>query len=163
LPPFQALVDRHGPEVLGFLRATVGANDAEDAFQETFLAALKAYPRADGRNLRAWIFTIARRKAIDEHRSRSRRPRPLDEPTEAPGARRDGTTTSGAPEPNAGEVWNAVGALPSAQRVAVALRFVGDLRYREIAAALGVTEAAARRRVADAIERLRELDPEEAR
>jgi RNA polymerase sigma factor (sigma-70 family) len=163
LPPFQALVDRHGPEVLGFLRATVGRNDAEDCFQETFLAALRAYPRADARNLRAWIFTIARRKAIDEHRSRVRRPRPLDDPTEAPGARVDGAATTKSPEPNADEVWSAVSALPPGQRAAVALRFVGDLRYREIATALGVSEDAARRRVADAMERLRELDPEEAR
>jgi RNA polymerase sigma factor (sigma-70 family) len=156
------VLDRHGPEVLGFLRAMVGSNDAEDLFQETFLAALEAYPRADGRNLRAWIFTIARRKAIDEHRARARRPRPVKEPAEASGASRNGVAASD-PEPSAGGVWNAVTALPPAQRAAVALRFVGDLRYREIGTALGCSEQAARRRVADAMAALRELETKEER
>ena len=160
LPPFQVVLDRHGSEVLGFLRAMVGPSDAEDCFQETFLAALRAYPRADGRNLRAWIFTIARRKAIDEHRARDRRPRPLPDPERA--TRRDGAVAKG-PEPSADDVWESVSALPPAQRAAVALRFVGDMRYREIAAALGCSEQAARRRVADAVATLRPPDPKEAR
>ncbi len=160
MPPFQAVLDRHGPDVLGFLRATVGPVDADDIFQETFLAALQAYPRADSRNLRAWIFTIARRKAIDEYRARARRPRPVDDPSEATRARRDGIGAGGT-GPSSGEVWSAVSALPPAQRAAVALRFVGDLRYREIATALGCSEQAARRRVADAIAALRDLEAKE--
>jgi RNA polymerase sigma factor (sigma-70 family) len=160
LPPFQVVLDRHGPEVLGFLRAMVGPTDAEDCFQETFLAALRAYPRADGRNLRAWIFTIARRKAIDEHRARDRRPRPVRDPTQTAAPERGAAS---APQPSADDVWESVGALPAAQRAAVALRFVGDMRYREIAAALGCSEAAARRRVADAVATLRQPDSKEAR
>src|SRR5262249_43949490 len=139
---------------MGFLRATVGPVDAEDCFQETFRAARRAYPRADGRNLRAWLFTIARRKAIDEHRERARRPKPT--PDETVADRADGAAPRG---PSADQVWETVGALPPAQRAAVALRFVGDLRYREIAAALGCSEQAARRRVADALAALR---PDEA-
>ena len=72
LPPFQSFLEQHRRPVLGFLRAMVGTDAADDCFQETFLAALRAYPRADGRNLRAWVLTIARRKAIDHHRARAR-------------------------------------------------------------------------------------------
>ena len=82
LPPFQAFLDEHLEPVGAFLRGMVGPNDAEDCLQETFLAALRAYPRAESGNLRAWIFTIARRKAIDHHRSRARRARPVAEPEE---------------------------------------------------------------------------------
>jgi RNA polymerase sigma factor (sigma-70 family) len=146
LPPFQTLIDAHRAEVLGFLRAVVGPQEAEDCFQETFLAALRAYPRADARNLRAWIFTIARRKAIDHHRRRVHLPNPVpDPPGKAGGAAMDGES----------EIWSLVAALPPKQRAAVALRFVGDLRYRDVATALGCTEAAARRRVHDGLRNLR--------
>ena len=92
LPPFQAFFDSHRDEVLGFLSALVGPNEADDCFQETFVAALRAYPRlrADS-NLRAWVLTIARRKAIDHHRARGRRALPSDDLPErrrAAGARR---------------------------------------------------------------------------
>jgi DNA-directed RNA polymerase specialized sigma24 family protein len=73
LPPFQALLDAHGGDVHRFLVATVGRSDADDCYQETCLAALRAYPRlGDGRNLRGWIFTVAHRKAIDHARARKR-------------------------------------------------------------------------------------------
>jgi len=149
LPPFQALVDAHAGDVHRFLLATVGPNEADDCFQETFLAALRAYPRADGRNLRAWVLTIARRKAIDHHRARARRPRPVAEPE----------TFAGATEPDGlggGEMWSRAAELSAGQRAALALRFAADLPYREIGAALGTSEAAARRRVHDGLEALRE-------
>src|SRR5215813_8624342 len=80
LPPFQTLIDEHATEVMAVLRGAVGRDGAEDAFQETFLAALRAYPklREDG-NLRGWLLTIAHRKAIDHHRARGRRPLPVAE------------------------------------------------------------------------------------
>ena len=74
--PFQRFLDEHREAVLGFLRAMVGPDDADDCFQETFIAALRAYDRMDGRHPRAWVMTIARRKAIDHHRARARRPDP---------------------------------------------------------------------------------------
>jgi len=156
LPPFQVLLDENRAEVLGFLRALVGANDAEDCFQETFISALDAYPRADARNLRAWIFTIARRKAIDHHRARSRRPAPAGEAA----AVGEGAIAGGEPSPGGaraldGDVWEHVAALPDKQRAAIALRFVADLRYREIGTALDCTEAAARRSVHDGLRNLR--------
>jgi RNA polymerase sigma factor (sigma-70 family) len=149
LPPFQSFLERHRQSVLGFLRAMVGPNEAEDVFQETFLAALRAYPRAEGRNLRAWVLTIARRKAIDHHRTRARRAEPVAEPP-AVGSAEASDGLGG------GEIWERVADLSAGQRAALALRFAADLPYRDIGAALGCTEAAARRRVHDGLETLRE-------
>jgi RNA polymerase sigma factor (sigma-70 family) len=147
-PPFQRLLDEHANDVLGFLIASVGPVDAEDCFQETFLAALRAYPRLeDDRNLRGWLLTIAHRKAIDHHRARQRRPAPVADAPEV--AVRD-------PEPSSG-IWSAVAALPPKQRAAVALRFACDMPHREIAAALGASEEAARRNVHEGLKRLREV------
>lgn len=136
--------------MLGFLIASVGPQDAEDCFQETFLAALRAYPRLeDDRNLRGWLLTIAHRKAIDHHRARGRRPQPVGDPPEV-----------GVSHPERGGgrgLWSAVAALPPKQRTAVALRFACDMRHRDIAAALGGTEEAARRNVHEGLKRLREV------
>ena len=150
LPPFQQLLERHQGDVLGFLIATVGPQDAEDCFQETFLAALRAYPSLeDGGNLRGWLLTIAHRKAIDHHRARKRRAMPVGDPPEVadPRAERERTESTG--------IWRLVAALPPKQRSAVALRFACDLPHREIAAALGTSEDAARRNVHEGIKRLR--------
>src|SRR5215471_20734387 len=88
LPPFQALLDEHGSDVLGFLVASVGPHDAEDCFQETFIAALRGYPKLHhAGNLRSWLLTIAHRKAIDHHRARGRRAVPGGSPEEVAGDR----------------------------------------------------------------------------
>ena len=145
-PPFEAFLDAHREPVLGFLRAMVGPLEAEDCFQETLIAALRAYPRLDHRNPRAWVMTIARRKAIDHHRARRRRPEPRAELPER-------QTPDG--EPSAGEAWTLVADLPEKQRAAVSLRFGADLPYAEIGQALDCTEAAARRNVHEGLKRLR--------
>jgi len=148
LPPFQALLDAHRAEVLRFLVALVGRQDAEDCFQETFLAALRAYPELrDAKNLRAWLLTIAHRKAMDNHRSRVRRPEPVEVVPER--------VIAPAPEPEPA-LWEAVRALPPRQRTAVVARYVGDLSYREVARIAGGTEEAARRNAADGLATLRE-------
>ena len=86
LPPFQALLDEHGSDVLGYLVATVGPHDAEDVFQETFIAALRAYEGLEhARNLHSWLLTIAHNKAIDHHRSRGRRAVPAGDAEEVAG------------------------------------------------------------------------------
>lgn len=155
LPPFQTVLDSHGDAVLAFLRGLVGPNDAEDCFQETFIAALRAYPELHhGRELRAWLLTIARRKALDNYRARARRARPLADPTmatEAPSAPVE--EYNGASDGAA--LWRVVAGLPEGQRAAVALRYAGGLRYREMAEALGCSEDAARRRVHDGLRSLR--------
>ena len=144
--PFQQFLDEHRGQVLAFLRAMVGPVDADDCFQETFMAALKSYERMDGRNPRAWVLTIARNKALDHHRARARRPIPSDEiPERAAPANTD-------PDP---DLWRAVGELPDRQRAAVALRFACDLRYREVAAAMGTSADAARRNVHEGLRKLR--------
>jgi RNA polymerase sigma factor (sigma-70 family) len=147
LPPFQTLIDEHAAEVMAVLRGAVGREGAEDAFQETFLAALRAYPGLrDARNLRGWLVTIAHRKAIDHHRARGRAPVPVAEVREE--AFLD-------PDPADGTIWEAVAALPPKQRAAVTLRFASDLPHEEIAAALGCSPAAARRSLHEGLKRLR--------
>lgn len=147
LPPFQTVLDEHSPAVMAVLRGAVGRDGAEDCFQETFLAALRAYPKlGDARNLRGWLLTIAHRKAIDHHRAHGRRPIPVAEVPEAAPDR--------MPEPDE-RLWAAVGALPPKQRAAVALRYGSDLPHAEIAAALGCSPEAARRNLHEGLKRLR--------
>jgi RNA polymerase sigma factor (sigma-70 family) len=146
LPPFQTLIDEHAAEVMGVLRGAVGRGDAEDCFQETFLSALRAYPKLeDASNLRGWLLTIAHRKAIDHHRANGRRPLPVAEVAEV---------AVSDPEPDK-EIWGLVGALPPKQRAAVALRYACDLPHAEIAAALGCSPEAARRSLHEGMKRLR--------
>jgi len=131
---------------MGLLRGAVG-NDAEDCFQETFLAALRAYPRLKSSdNLRGWLLTIAHRKAIDHHRTNGRKPVPVADPPEI--AIED-------PELGDSRIWTAVTKLPPKQRAAVALRYGSDLPHAEIAAALGCSPEAARRSLHEGIKRLR--------
>jgi RNA polymerase sigma factor (sigma-70 family) len=150
LPPFQAFVDRHSAEVMRFLVAMVGPADAEDCFQETFLAALRAYPRVrDPQALRAWILAIARQKALDHHRAGRRRP----VPTEDAGA----DAVAAEPADADPEVWAAVRELPPKQRAALVLRFVVDLPHRDVARALDCSEEAARRSTHEGLTKLREV------
>ena len=149
LPPFQALIDAHSDAVHRFLVASVGSGAADDCFQETFVAALRGYPRLrHGSNLRAWLFAIARSKAIDHHRSVRREPLPVAEVPERPAPVRE------SPD---GDLWAAVRALPEKQRAAVTLRFVSDLSHREIGRVLDCSDAAARRSVHEGLKRLREV------
>ena len=154
LPPFGTLVEAHVSALACFLRGMLGPDDVEDALQETLLAALRAYPRFDGANPRAWLLTIARRKAIDEGRASGRRPGRLDDPDAHPGASFEG--------PGEGieraAIWESVGGLPDRQRAAVVLRFALDLPYREIGEAMDSTEEAARRSVHEALKKLRKSE-----
>jgi RNA polymerase sigma factor (sigma-70 family) len=153
LPPFQSLLDTHARDVHRFLIATVGTIDADDVYQETWLAALRAYPGLSGAsNLRGWLFTIAHRKAIDHIRARARRATPVPEPAELPRA----PVTAGAATGPDEDLWAAVAALPDKQRTAVALRFIADSAYAEIATAMEISEPAARRNVHEGLKRLRE-------
>lgn len=148
LPPFQTVLDEHSAAVMAILRGAVGRDGADDCFQETFLAALRAYPKlGDASNLRGWLLTIAHRKAIDFHRAKGRNPVPVAEPAE-------GAVDDGLPEPDEA-LWAAVGALPPKQRAAVALRYGSDLPHAEIGAALGCSPEAARRNLHEGLKRLR--------
>ena len=150
LPPFQVLLDSHGAVVHRFLVAAVGPVDADDCFQETCIAALRAYPALESdANLRGWLLTIAQRKAIDSHRGAGRRALPSERLPEVAVA---------AAEPVDGEprLWAHVRALPEKQRIAVFLRSVADLSYAEVGAVLACSQDAARRSVHEGLKRLRE-------
>jgi RNA polymerase sigma factor (sigma-70 family) len=148
LPPFQGLLDAHGRDVHRFLVANVGRTDADDCYQETWLAALRAYPSLrDASNLRSWIFTVAHHKAIDHVRRRRRQAVPVASVPEG--------ASAGEPEPGDDDLWARVRALPPKQRTAVALRYVVDAAYDEISAVMGTSEEAARRNVHEGLKRLR--------
>jgi RNA polymerase sigma factor (sigma-70 family) len=154
LPPFQALLDEHRLAVYRFCVATAGHPDADDCFQETWIAALRAYPRlrrAD--NLRAWLLRIAHNKAIDLHRARARRPVPVESVPERAVAPSAGLVAGGRDDP---ELWAAVRALPPKQRTAVFCRTVLGMPYGELAAVLESSEDAARRNVFEGLKTLRE-------
>ena len=151
LPPFQALIDSHGADVYRFLIASVGPLEADDCYQETCIAALRAYPRLRHRtNLRSWLLRIAHRKAIDAHRARGRRAVPVAEPPEP---RRAGAGAHVDSEP---ALWAAVRALPEKQRAAVFFRSALGMPYAELAELLDCSEPAARRSVHEGLKRLRE-------
>ena len=155
LPPFQRFVDRHGVAVRRFLAASVGPTDADDVLQETMIAALRAYPTLPAStDLRAWVFTIANRKAIDLHRARARRAVPVATvPEPLPAFAGAGT---GPPVPEEPELWSAVRRLPPKMRAAVTLRFAVELSHAEIGTVLGCSEEAARRSLHEGLKRLRE-------
>ena len=147
--PFEAVVAEHGPTVLRVCRAVLGPAAAEDAWSETFLAAMQAYPGLPpDSNVEAWLVTIAHRKAIDQVRAGLRRAVPTDELPEAP-------STDGLPGGGDADLWAALKALPLKQRQAVAYHHLAGLPYAEVAGVLGGSPEAARRAAADGIAALR--------
>jgi RNA polymerase sigma factor (sigma-70 family) len=146
--PFETVVEIHGPTVLRVCRAVVGAIDADDAWSETFLSAMRAYPSfPDDANVEAWLVTIAHRRAIDIGRARSSRAVPTDTITD----RADGNDRTEA-DP---DLAAALALLPDKQRWSVAYHYLAGLPYAEVAAILGGTVEAARRAAADGIAALR--------
>jgi RNA polymerase sigma factor (sigma-70 family) len=146
--PFQEIVEAHGPVVLRVCRALLGPADADDAWSETFLAALRAYPelRRDS-NVKGWLVTIAYREAIDVLRARNRAPLPT-------GERIDGAARE--PDPLVDdELRTALLALPAKQRESVIHHYLGGLPYAEVGELLGTSTDAARRSAADGIAALR--------
>jgi len=151
-PPFEKVVAQHGPTVLRVVRAVLGHADADDAWSDTFLAAMKAYPDlpADA-NLEAWLVTIAHHKAIDIHRATSRRAILIPNTPDTP-------SRDHADECHH-DLTEAVAALPTKQRHAVAYHYLAGLPYAEIATLLDTSAAAARRAAADGIATLRRALP----
>ena len=150
VPPFQDFLEANRATVYRFLTVAVGPADADDCFQETFLSALRAYPR------------VTRGERLDRGSCGSRRAR---RSTTIGPARRSALPTAEPPERSApavdltpdDELWEAVRALPPRQRVAVVHRHVLDRPYPEIAELMGSTEEAARANVSQGIKKLREL------
>lgn len=149
LPPFESVVAEHGAVVLRVCRAVLGPDEAEDAWSETFLAALRAYPRLrPDSDVRAWLVTIAHRKAIDGYRARRRAPLPVESLPHEP-------STHDVDELPDTALLAAVDALPDKQRQVVAYRYLADLSYPAIADIVGGSADAARRSAADGIATLR--------
>jgi len=148
IPPFERFYLDHRDEVLGYLRRLLGSR-AEDAWQETFLRALRAYDRLEhGRQLRAWVFTIATRVAMDDLRRRGRESVSLDAVPEP-------AANSEPERPAWQELEPLTGGLPPTERAAVVLRYGYDLPYAEIGAVLGSSEEAARAAASSGVRRLR--------
>ena len=150
--PFQAFFESHRTAVWRFCAASVGRADADDVFQETFLAALRGYDRRRaGASGHAWVMTIAHHKAMDHHRAARRRAVPAAELPDIP--------HHDAPSDGEDPIWLRVRALPHKQRTAVTLRSVAGLSHAEVARVLGCTEEAARRSAHEGLKRLREELP----
>jgi RNA polymerase sigma factor (sigma-70 family) len=150
VPPFAEFLEANRGTVYRFLAVAVGPTDADDCFQETFLSALRAYPRLhEGDRLDRWILRIASRKALDHHRRAARGPSPVADPPEVAGG--------GEPEPADDELWAAVRRLPPRQRIAVVHRHLLDRSYEDIAELMGCSEQTARANVSQGVRRLREL------
>jgi RNA polymerase sigma factor (sigma-70 family) len=154
--PFEVVVADHGATVLRVCRAVLAGADADDAWSETFLAALRAYPDLpDDANVEAWLVTIAHRKAIDITRAAARHAVPVAEVPERPSAQRaDGSDL---------DLRGALAALPRKQRAAVAYHYLAGLPYQDVAAVIGGSADAARRSAADGIATLRRIYPAAAR
>ncbi|HEY8103039.1 MAG TPA: sigma-70 family RNA polymerase sigma factor [Gaiellaceae bacterium] len=144
VPPFERFYVEHRDVVLGFLRRRLGSQAAEDAFQETFLRALRAYDRLEhGDHLRAWVLTIAARLVIDNGRRAKPAAAELPElPVE------DG-------RPAYAQIEHLADRLPPTERAAVVLRYAYDLAYDDIAVALDSTPEAARQAASSGVRRLR--------
>ena len=149
---FETVVADHGPTVLRVCLAVLGPGEADDAWSETFLSAMKAYPDlpADA-NVEAWLVTTAHRKAVDVTRAAARRAIPVDEVPEA----------CAAPGADARDLdlVEAMSKLPAKQKQAVAYHYLASLPYADVAAILGGTTDAARRASADGIAALRRSYP----
>ncbi|HSL63434.1 MAG TPA: sigma-70 family RNA polymerase sigma factor [Gaiellaceae bacterium] len=146
IPPFERFYDAHRDEVFRLLARRLGRQAAEDAFQETFLRALRAYGRLEhGTHLRAWVLTIASRVAIDA--LRRRRPDSLD-----------GEPATVDERPVLAQLEHLADELPPTERAAVVLRYGFDLDYADIAAALGSTPEAARQAASSGVRRLRQKE-----
>ncbi|WP_256842476.1 RNA polymerase sigma factor [Ornithinimicrobium cryptoxanthini] len=148
--PFEQAVTEHGPTVLRVVRAVLGPGpDADDAWSETFLAALRAWPDLpEETKVQAWLVRVAHRKAIDVTRGAARRAVPTDILPEQP-------TSSGLPEAADPDLWAAVAALPERQRLSLAYHYLGGLRHTETAELIGGTPESVRRAASDGLRALR--------
>ncbi len=143
------IVARYGQTVLRVCRAVLDPIGAEDAWSETFLAAMQAYPDLRGEsNIEGWLVTIAHRKAIDQRRAQARGAVPTAQLPDTP-------STDGLPGRGDDDLWAALRALPLKQRQTIAYHYLAGLPYADVASIVGGSPDAARRAAADGIAVLR--------
>lgn len=148
----------HGAALGRLCMAMLGSQaEAEECAQEVLLAAHDAFPsfRGEG-SVRAFLFGIARRMCARRLETRGRRERRLRLVHDA---HADGATPDALLETrrNAEKVRDALERLKPSERDALLMRYQADLEYREIGAACGIDEVAARKRVSRGLARMREL------
>ncbi len=153
LPPFERVVAAHGEVVWRVCRGLLPPHDAEDAWSETFLAAMRAWDRFEGDRVRGWLVTIAHRKALDVLRASSRVVVPEDGVPDRPAE----------PAGRDLDLWHALARLPLGQRRAVVAHHLGGLPFAEVAEQTGTSPAAARKAASDGVRRLRTMMTEEVR
>lgn len=147
--PFEQVVVEHSATVLRVCRFVAGLNDADDAWTETFISAMRAYPDLPSNaNVQAWLVTIAHHRSIDQVRKESRQATPSADPP-------DRESTIGLPHDQQHEIWADVEALPPRQRQAIAYHYFGGLSFKATAEILGSTPEAARKAASDGIKTLR--------
>lgn len=147
--PFEQVVAEHSATVLRVCRFVAGLNDADDAWTETFISAMRTYPDLPSNaNVQAWLVTIAHHRSIDQVRTAKRQATPAADLPEQP-------STTGIPEAQDQEIWTEVGALPAKQRQAIAYHYLGGLPFKAIAEILGGSPEAARKAASDGIKALR--------
>jgi RNA polymerase sigma factor (sigma-70 family) len=153
-PPFEDVVAEHGPTVMRVCTAMLDRTDADDAWIDTFVSAMRAYPQLPaGSNVRGWLVTIAHNRAIDQVRASRRRPTPMEQLPEGRLAPRDPAEAADDHR----DLRAALDTLGAKQRAAVVYRHLGDLPYAEIAQLMGISQSAVRRNVSDGITKLRTL------
>jgi RNA polymerase sigma-70 factor (ECF subfamily) len=144
---FGELLERHEREIFAYaLRLTGDRDDADDVYQETFLAAFRGWPPPRRGQERAWLYRIATNKVIDRARRAKRLVRLSDLRLAAPD--RDGESIA--------DLTAAVKVLPPGQRAAFVLRKLEGLEYADVARVLECSEEAARSRVAEAMKKVKE-------
>jgi len=154
---FDALVTAHSAAIYGYLwRWLRDGDDAEDALQDTFLRAYRAYGRLAGQaNHRAWLYRIATNVARTRLKQRGReaaRTAALEPELAAAGR---GPAEQASHNALLAAVAAAVAALPHQQRAALLLRQYQGLSYEQVAAVLACTPAAARANVYQGMKKLR--------
>lgn len=156
---FDAAVERHGPTVLRVCRAVLGPGaDADDAWSETFLSALRAWPELpEDTHVEAWLVRVAHRRAVDVVRRSARAATPGGTADDLADNLADDHDDDNVSRVDDHWIWSAVADLPTKQRICVAYRYLGGLRYAEIAELVGGSEAAARRAAADGVAALRTM------
>jgi RNA polymerase sigma-70 factor (ECF subfamily) len=151
------IVARHAPALARFAAASGAGADAEELVQDTFVRAFGSLDTFRGESsLRTWLFTIERRLLLDRRRSERRRGTDV-ELDEAHLTTSDDPLAAVVAGESRARLRTAVGRLSPTQREVFTLRVSEGLSYKEIAAAVGTTEGAARVHYHNAMRTIKEF------